>query len=246
VPAVGTVPGSCQRGVPAFASRHGTPVASGRPGHGAGWAVPGSCRASGQTAARTVWTSIPKGQAKAKRVSRVATGGAREAATATRRARPTSSSLSLGHLMWRPICDPSSASVPAHRADDFGMNRRPDVVDLRVLFFYFLSRNRSRRGQAPTPSSRARLDASGADADVRPVVGVAAWVPPRLQLPSLISAGQLPGPTPAAALQSLAIAFASTRCFRAAWQAANPATATCHLPPCKMLPVLVTNTPVTP
>jgi hypothetical protein len=45
VPAVGTVPGSCQPGMPAFASKHGTPVASGRPGHGAGRAVPGSYRA---------------------------------------------------------------------------------------------------------------------------------------------------------------------------------------------------------
>jgi hypothetical protein len=39
--AIGTVPGSCQPGVPAFVSKHGMPVASGRPGHGAGRAVPG-------------------------------------------------------------------------------------------------------------------------------------------------------------------------------------------------------------
>jgi hypothetical protein len=45
MPAVGTVPGSCQPGMPAFASKHGTPVASSRPGHGAGRAVPVSYRA---------------------------------------------------------------------------------------------------------------------------------------------------------------------------------------------------------
>jgi hypothetical protein len=36
VPTVGTMSGSCQPSLPAFASKHGTLVTSGRPGHGAG------------------------------------------------------------------------------------------------------------------------------------------------------------------------------------------------------------------
>ena len=142
-----------------------------------------------------------------------------------------------------------TAPTTSGRTDDLMI-----PVELRFLFFsFFLSRNRSRRpGPCPdaVESSRTRLDAAGADADVRPVAGGrrGSLVVFSSQVSShLISSRPCRSPAPLRRALSSLPPSRRPVAFRQPGRRPTqpPPLALPLLEPCKMLPVLVTNKPVT-